>query len=96
VKKRKTNVRKATNSSNNFVWNEALSFCDIDAKTLSKSKLEVIVMVCNPNGNHYPIGQVTFRQPEGNLLSKETKVWRDMIQGRSANLLHWVQLHETA
>lgn len=60
-----------------------------------RCKLEVTLMGCNPsNGNQYPIGQLVFSQPESGTLSKEMKIWRDMLAGRSTNLLHWIQLHE--
>ncbi|KAI6184058.1 C2 domain-containing protein [Aphelenchoides bicaudatus] len=92
LKKRKSNVKKA-NSTNTFIFNESLTFCDVDSKTLARCRLEVVVMGCLSNGNQYPIGQVVFCQPDGPQC-KENKIWKDMLLGRSNNLLHWLQLHE--
>lgn len=61
---------------------------------LFRCKLEVVLLGSNPNGNQFNAGQLMLSQPEGNVVSKETKIWRDMLLGRSTNLLHWLQLHE--
>ncbi|KAI6242689.1 C2 domain-containing protein [Aphelenchoides fujianensis] len=57
LKKRKSTTRKGT-AATSIVWNEALTF-DVDLRTLSRCKLEVMVFGSDKLGDH-PLGQLVF------------------------------------
>ncbi|KAI6196892.1 C2 domain-containing protein [Aphelenchoides besseyi] len=89
IKKRKSNVRKGV-TSNSIIWNEALTF-DVDPRTILRCKLEVVVMICDKYGNHQPIGQVVFGNP--NVLGLTARIWKDALDGRTG-ITHSVPLDE--
>ncbi|KAH7718876.1 Synaptotagmin-C [Aphelenchoides avenae] len=85
LKKRKTNVRKATGAP---VWNEVLTF-QVPLNVITKCRLEVAVIDSDRFGNNQAVGEIAFDAKYGGGAT--AKHWHDAILGRN-NLPQWFQL----
>lgn len=87
LKKRKTNVRKASVSPE---WNEMLTF-GVEQKLIGKCRLVVSVLECDRFGNSRPLGAVHFTAC-GKRSAPTTRMWREAIDRGRSGLPQWLAL----